>query len=700
MNLDDMAVFRNVTQATISPDGRQVAYVMTLPGSDGNKGILTTQLWLLDVASSKSRRLTAASNAGNLAWSPDSRSLAYIGSREDRPQVWINAVSSDSERALDPREPGTNSSRKQTAYAFAWSPSGDRIACVAGHAEAPPAGAPAPTPKVLIMGVSPELSMNSHIDPDAFLEIVDVASGSARRISRPPVVAGSYYQSVVWSQDGRKVLFAGRDRDMGPEDSDDMVQRDVFVADVSAGTAENLGGTKGFDAYPVWAPGNDAVLFLGTDSTTSYAYSSALRRLDLKTRRVITMVDGIDAPGRLSLKVLPKRNELLVTRLELANQRLYRISLASGKAELVNPPGMNVVDFSVAADQETVALVLSSANEPPEIYLGSLSGGKFRKATDLFHDERERFAFASVEQIRWPSKDGRFQIDGFLMKPHDFDPARRYPLIVNIHGGPAGDYRNDFESLRFWVGYHSQMEYYAAHGYLILLPNHRGGVSNVAGPAFGDALRGHHTDSFELDIEPGVDFLLRRGYVDENRMALIGASYGGYETAWGITQTNRYKAASVNDSMFNMVSFYGVSFPIYRNYAHFYMGGSPLQEMQKYIDESPLFHADRIETPVLIRCGNTDGTLLPYLFHEESLQLYAALSERGVPVELIVHPFEGHGIFDLETAKDYAVRNLDWFNFWLSGTEDPDPAKAEEYRRWKALRARWTAGSGRAAAGG
>lgn len=294
-------------------------------------------------------------------------------------------------------------------------------------------------------------------------------------------------------------------------------------------------------------------------------------------------------------------------------------------------------------------------------------------------------SFAPVEQVSWPSRDGRFIIDGFLLKPHDFDPSRKYPLLVNIHGGPSVDFIGTFHDIRLSSAFHSQMEFFANRGYLVLMPNHRGGVSNDA-PGFAEGLKEQQVVSFELDIESGVDYLLARGFVDESRMALLGASYGGYLAAWGVTRTHRYRAASVNDSMFDLVSFYGQGYPEFVDYMRYYMGGNPREVPQKYRDESPTWNVDRIRTPILLRAGNTDGKHRPYLFHSQSLEFYAALRDEGVPAELVVHPFEGHAVLDVETSKDYLLRNADWLDFWLNGVEDPAPSKVSQYRRWREMR--------------
>ncbi len=682
MEIDDLYKLKRVDTPSLSPDGNQVAFLVSVPRE--RLDAPEQELWLLEVKTRKQTRIANGQRIYRLDWSPDNRTLSYFSLDAEGQQFHLYDLPSRTGRVMSVTG-GEGGIDPQDIFACHWGASSAQLACIlrpGSRDKMEDAGARQPA-KVLIMGVSPELNMMraSYLHQDYYLALVDVASGRSRPITRPPVRPSLSATSVDWSPDGKSLVFIGYDKPFN-QTYDFMRAANVFSANLETGVVKNLGGSAGADDYPFWSKDAQDVYFYGDESRDVYAGGGkAVRRLDVATGETTTLVDGsIGNP-----QTAPRRDKLLFTRRSQANVQLYSLSAKSGRVTRLTPVHATVVGYSVAKNSDTVAVILSSAHELPEVHIGSIATGKFRKVTDLYSQERASFMFAQVEQVSWPSRDRRFMIDGFLLKPHDFDPSKKYPLLVNIHGGPAG-FVGTFHDVRVSPGYHSQMEYFANRGYLVLMPNYRGGAYNDA-PGFSEGLQGKPTVSFELDIDSGVDYLLGRGFVDEKRMALLGASYGGYLAAWGASRTDRYKAVSINDSPFDMTSFYGQGYPDFIDFMRYFLGGNPRELREKYRAESPVWHVDRIRTPMLLRAGNDDGKRRPYLFHSQSLEFFAALRDEGVPVELIVHPFEGHAVMDVEASKDYLIRNADWLDFWLKGVEDLAPEKAEQYRRWRDMRA-------------
>lgn len=694
MGLDEIFAMKNVTRLAISPAGDKVAYVVTAPDSKGVIINPAAELWLLDVGSRKSRRLAIAERSEklsptttfqDLAWSPDGQSLAYIANQgKAGSRIWMHDILSGARRALNSMPEGASPGDSLAVHSFSWSPAGDRLAYIGSLNAKSSYLERNPLPKTVIMGVGDQSVVGrSYFNSDSFLAVTELSTGQTARVTSKAVIADTYNSSIAWSSKGKRLLFTGRDE--GIETSNDAWSlRELFMADLGTDQVSKLGGAKGADVSPLWVPDN-SIVFLGNDSRNPYVSAWALRSFDPDTRQAKVMVNDLPA-SETRFEVLPGRGEIVLARVTSANRQLSRVPLRTKQLFAASPAGMYVIDYSIAADEDTVAAILSDADTPPEIYIGSLQTAQFERLTDLYAEEKRKLALAEVEKIQWASKDDRFIIDGFLVKPPGFDPKKKYPLLVNIHGGPSADYPNDFYDLRFNPAFHSQVEFYAARGYLVLNPNHRGGFSY--GKMFKEALRegGRLGASYDLDIAPGVDHLLRLGFVDEDKLGLMGASYGGYAAAWAVTQTRRYKAVSINDSMFNLHSDYGVTYPTMREFYHHFMGGNPLQVFHKYTRDSPLLLAGDIRTPALIRCGTQDGTMMSSSFCTQSRELYAALRERDMPVELLIHPYEGHGILDAQTSREYLEHNLDWFNFWLKGEENPDPAKTEQYKRWRKLR--------------
>lgn len=680
MSIDDLYKFKSVSALALSPDGSQVAFLVSVPRD--RLDVQEQELWMLDIATRMQSRIATGRSIYTLGWSPDNRTLSYFRLEDEGQQLHLYDLKSRTGRVMSAS--GEKGGREPLEiFSCQWGPSSEQLACIVRpRSQETVATGASQAAKVLIMGVSPELSMmrGRYLHQDYFLALVDVATGHSRPITRPPVRPSLTATSMDWSSDGKSLVFIGYDKPLN-QTHDFLREASVFSADIDSGVLKNLGGSAGADSEPLWSARESGVYFYGNESRDVYVRGGgAIRRLDASSGEMTVVLEGRVA----GLQADKSRSHLIFTRRTHANEQLYRLSTRSGRLTRLSPLQATVVDFSVAKNNDSVAMILSSPSEPPEIHVGSIASGKFRKVTDLYADERSKFVFSQAEQLSWPSRDGRFMIDGFLLKPHDFDPSKKYPLLVNLHGGPSG-FVGTFHDVRLSAGHHSQMEFFANNGYVVLMPNYRGGDFNDA-PGFSEGLRGKPTVSFDLDIEAGVDHLLKRGFVDGKRMALLGASYGGYLAAQGASRTDRYRAISINDSPFDMTSFYGQGYPEFVDFSNYYLGGSPRQFPETYRSESPISHVNRIRTPILLRAGNYDGKHRPYLFHSQSLEFYAALRDEGIPVELIVHPFEGHGVADVETSKDYLIRNAEWLGFWLSGTEDPAPEKLDQYERWRSMR--------------
>ena len=678
--LDDIFGMKKVTSVAISADARYVAFTVATPSPSGYFYDDATEMTLLDLETETVSTIASGASVFTMAWSPVDNTLAYLADTQgEGVQLWRYDVGADAPKRFGAAKPSASTGQPVSLWHFTWSPDGKKIAYMAMAADLSTLNTRKTPPKTVIYGEDEQASSGGGFaSADALIGTLDVRSGKSARHT-PASISPMWLDErpeLSWCPDNRRIVFSGWEGEYVDLEKA-MAAVDVFEVDIRTDETRKIVETPGPEIAPVCV--DQSVAFIGAAAGKP---EEALRSIYIQQQDAQTAESFIeDVYGRADLDVLPKRRELLLATLISANRELYLADISTSDLTPVSPAGMYVVDYSVAADEDTAALILSSADAPPEIYVGSLRQRSFRKVTDLYKRERESLALARVDRVQWPSKDGRYTIDGFLIKPADFDPGKKYPLLVNIHGGPAADFPNDFHKLRFNLAFHSQLEHYAAEGFLILNPNHRGGATY--GAEFREALVENFTASFDLDVDPGVDYLISKGFVDEDRIALMGASYGGYATAWGVARTDRYAAASVNDSMFNL---YGHYFFFSTEFYKTYFRGTPFDRLEAYLEASPLYYAENISTPMLLRCGLEPKMLLTSSFCTQSVEFHTALREIGTPVELLVHPYEGHGIFDRETAANYLVQNVDWFRFWMDGVEDPDPAKRAQYERWRALR--------------
>ncbi|GER90101.1 hypothetical protein KDW_42630 [Dictyobacter vulcani] len=316
--------------------------------------------------------------------------------------------------------------------------------------------------------------------------------------------------------------------------------------------------------------------------------------------------------------------------------------------------------FSATSDLSQIA-VTHSEQHPYDVWLGELTNQDNQPATITWHRcthlnplAEETLSLASTERIRYESVDG-WNIEALITWPKKSATASPPPLIVNVHGGPSGAWQDD------WDFYRTQT--LAAAGYAVLCPNIRGSIGR--GVAFADAVIGDMGGKDLQDVLKGVDYLVERKLVDGERVGIMGWSYGGFMTAWAVTQTNRFKAAIMGAGISDFHSFHAQT--NIQDWDMRFLGtvnepANPLTDIAIYRDHSPLTYASQATTPTLIVHGEKD-LCVPV---NQAWAFYRALLEQGIPVELITYPREGHGLTERKHTLDYMQRTLNWFNRFLS----------------------------------
>jgi dipeptidyl aminopeptidase/acylaminoacyl peptidase len=300
---------------------------------------------------------------------------------------------------------------------------------------------------------------------------------------------------------------------------------------------------------------------------------------------------------------------------------------------------------TLSRDGSKVAFVMESATMPPDVHVADLTFATPRKLTNV-NPQAADFALGESEVITW--KNEGFDIEGVLVKPVGYRAGTKYPLLVVVHGGPAGAHHNTCR-----VGYGDGGQHWAGQGWAVLYPNPRGGTN------YGEKfLRANIPDwgggDFR-DIMAGVDAAIAKGVADPDRLAIQGWSYGGYMTSWAVTQTNRFKAAMVGAGITNLWSMYGTNdLPNYL--AAFFRGIPSKDTLPLYMERSAMTHAHKVTTPTLILHGGNDERV-PI---GQPMEFYRAVKERGTPVELVFYPRQGHGLQEYYHQLDRLTRQFDW----------------------------------------
>ena len=328
--------------------------------------------------------------------------------------------------------------------------------------------------------------------------------------------------------------------------------------------------------------------------------------------------------------------------------QLLKVPTAGGEPQPVFERAGAYSSIDISPDGRMLAFGFNDAKAPDNIYVATVAGREAKQITDLNPNVKE-YSIAETEVIKWKGADG-LEIEGILVKPVGFERGKRYPTILQIHGGPYG---------RFSYGFNSRAQILANNGYAVLMPNPRG--STGYGHKFTTANLKDWGGKDYQDIMAGVDEVIRLGIADQNRLGVMGGSYGGFMTFWVITQTDRFKAAIGHAGISDWYSFHGQSdVPGLMEYG---FGGMPWTARETYTKYSPMSHVDRVKTPIMITHGEQDRRV-PIAQAE---QYYRALRKRGVEVVFVRYPREGHGIAEPNHQIDLVNRQLEWFDRHVKG---------------------------------
>ncbi|MCZ6677296.1 MAG: S9 family peptidase [Candidatus Poribacteria bacterium] len=645
---EDIVALKELGPAVISPDGKWAAFVRTIPILESEKSEHRSHIWLVSTERGEPFQLTNGPNGDNAPqWSPDSQRIAFVSRREGaQNQIWIIPISGGEARQL--------THTKSRASNPLWAPDGKRVAFLMEEwdSEAEEKRKKAKADAIVVdkddfkqthLWVIDVKTMDDEDElrfalPDEDDDTEDSKNDSAERLT-----AGDFHVSEPrWSPDGKQIAFVAAP---SPKADDTMFNATVQIVDVETKTIRKLTAYDGAEGSPCWSPDGKQIAFSygpeGYGQKDLHIISAdGGASTDLTSRNLDRSVDT---------PIWSRDGEFIhFLAMDRVRWHLYSVPKGGGEIRQITRGDCVVGGISIADDGDTFLCTRATPNAPGDLAIGSLQVGALKQITTL-NPQLESFALSEVRVIQWTSRDG-LAIEGLLCLPPDYESGRRYPLIVEPHGGPR--------STRD-LGFKPEWHYFSGEGFAVFAPNFRGG--DGYGHDFATTNFGDWGGSDYQDIMTGVDYLIDQGIADPDRLAVGGSSYGGYMTGWIVTHTDRFKAAIDICGVINMVSMYGqTDIP---SFMRLYFGdGAPAEQLELYRERSPINYVDRVKTPTLILHGEEDIRVpLP-----QSEEFYAGLKAVSVDVEFVKYPREGHGIGEPRHRLDMLKRQVAWYKKYVN----------------------------------
>ncbi len=619
-------------QTSISPDGNKVAWTEALTGKDGalsgNTAIYVKNL----KANAPPQRITAGATISahveaGVAWAPDSKRLVFLSDalKKDQLQLYIaNTASGATQKLTDV---------KGFLAAPSWSPDGKTIAVLFTQ-NATRASGP-------LVAETPETGEIKDAFFEQRLALIDVATGKLRQISP----ADTYIYEYDWSPDGTRFAVTAA---LGNGDNNWWIA-ELHTLDAATGLMKSIYKPSLQIARPAWSPDGQKIAFIeglmsdedavGGDIYSVSATGGAAQNLTSEMKASASWL-AWTTDGKILFAEFVE-GDSAVASLDPANSHLESLWRGSESVSA----GLWGPNISVSAGAKSSAVIRHSFSAPPEIWTGPI--GEWKQITQ--RNKGLQPAWGEAKSIHW--RNGGYDVQGWLIYPRDFDPAKKYPMVVDVHGGPSAAAQSA------WPSAWSFTMALPGAGYFLLVPNPRGSYGQ--GEAFTRAnVKDFGYGDFK-DILAGVDESLKVAPIDPNRLGLTGWSYGGYMTMWGVTQTNRFKAAMAGAGIANYQSYYGEN-KIDRWMIPFF-GKSVYDDPEVYAKSSPITFIKNVKTPTLVLVGDSDGECPT----PQSYEFWHALKTLGVETNLVVYEHEGHAFVKPAHQRDRMERTLAWFDSHL-----------------------------------
>jgi dipeptidyl aminopeptidase/acylaminoacyl peptidase len=641
--------YETVEDPRLSPDGTQIVYIRRR--ADPLKDKFESELWIMNADGSRNRFVA---KGGGARWSPDGTRVAYVAEVDPKGvQIFV--------RYVDTEGASTQVTHvEQPLQDIRWAPDGKSIGFVMFVPKLQPWKIDMPEPpKDAKWTPAPRIVQELHYRQDrkGFLEpgslqlfTVPAEGGTPRQVTTGDWGVGARFDMLTlavtwdWTPDGRTIVLDGYDD--ANADVKNYRNSRILAVDVATGQTRRITTQEGRWVDPTVSPDGGHVAFAGFAETRASYQAQDLYMIELDGSGMRKLATGLDRDAE-DLTWAPDGSGVYFTARDRGSMNLLFAPVSGGVRPVTS--GTQMIFLGSVTKKGIASVVRSAPQAPPDVYRADLRRpGRLVQLTRVNDDILGRIRLGEVEEF-WATSSAGTRVQGWLVKPPGFDPARKYPLIMEIHGGPHAMYD---------VGFNYMFQNFAADGFLVLYANPRG--STGYGSPFGNAIERAYPGVDYDDLMAAVDTVVGRGYVDARRMYVGGCSGGGVLSTWVIAHTDRFAAAAVRCPVTDWISMAGMTDVPF--FTHQWFDAPFWEKPEPWLRQSPVMYVGKIKTPTVVMTGELDlRTPMP-----QSEELYAALRMRGVPAALIRFEGEYHGTGRVKPSNFMRTQlyMMSWYKRW------------------------------------
>lgn len=637
--------FKSISDTELSPDGKYVAYVVREPLMEGDKSEYLSHIWVAASDKSFNVQYTQGDKSSTSPkYSPDGQSIAFLSSRSEKNQIWVMRLMGGEAIQVTDEKEGVSS--------FKWSPDGQSFAYLSKDPETEEEEKQKEEKRDVIL-VDQNYKYNH-------LYTVSLEKNSDGERDTQRLTVGEYHvNGFDWSPDGKSIVFSHAS---DPTINSGGIHVDISMVPSDSGKVKTLVERPGADRDPVFSPDGKWIAFETHGGQPERVGLSDVSKISVNGGEIINLIQTPDRNANIE-SWSSDGNYLMISETYKTSRVLMAIpSDQSGKSLegdylkdsdsgipiLTSVQGTSGA-FSVNPNTGTMSYIYETTDTPEEVYYSSITSSEQSKISSV-NESVNIPALGKTELIQWQSSQDGLEIEGLVTYPVNYEKGKKYPVILQIHGGPAGVFRKTFTgSPSIYM-----TQFFAEKGFVVIRPNPRGSsgygkefrYANIRDWGFGD---------YE-DLVSGVDYLIKEGVADENKQYVMGWSYGGYMTSFVVTKTDRFKAASMGAGLPNLVSM--TTTTDIPDYLVAHLGGKEFwEDYDEYEKHSAIYRIKNVKTPTQVIHGQND-LRVPFTQGQE---FYVALKRLGVDTEMVVYPRTPHGPREPKLLMDVSPRIFAWF---------------------------------------